>query len=91
MPEKNWSVKFSRSSLKDLGRLEKSIRSRVLEQLEELGESENPFCHKGIRPLEGKLRGFHRLRVGEYRIIIEFDTEHKHVGVHAVVSRGKAY
>lgn len=91
MREKNWSVELSRSSLKDLQRLEKSITSRILVRLEELGESENPLRHKDVRPLEGKLRGFHRLRVGEYRLIVEFDTEHNRIGVLAVVPRGKAY
>jgi mRNA-degrading endonuclease RelE of RelBE toxin-antitoxin system len=91
MPEKSWSVEISRSSLKALGKLERSIRTRILDRLEELGEAENPSRHKDIRPLEGKLRGFHRFRVGEYRLIIEFDTKNKRIGVHAVISRGKAY
>jgi mRNA interferase RelE/StbE len=91
MREKNWSVNLTRSSLKDLQRLEKPVRTRILARLEELGAAENPLRHKDIRPLEGKLEGFHRLRVGEFRLIIEFDETNKLIGAHAIVTRGKAY
>ena len=91
MPEKSWRVELSHSSLKALSKLERPIRSRILDRLQELEEAENPLRHKDMRSLEGKLKGFHRFRVGEYRIIFELDRERRRIGVLAVVSRGRAY
>jgi mRNA-degrading endonuclease RelE of RelBE toxin-antitoxin system len=59
--------------------------------LEELECSENPLHHKDVRALEGKLKGYHRLRIGEYRMIFELDREKKRIGVLAIVPRGHAY
>ena len=91
MPEKNWSVEFSKSALKDLKRSGKSISLRILDNLENLSEAENPLRHKDVRALEGKLRAFYRLRVGEYRVIFEIDAENRRIGVLAIVPRGRAY
>jgi mRNA interferase RelE/StbE len=91
MPEKNWHVELSRSSLKALKRLEKTPSSRILDRLEKLGEAENPLRDKDVRPLEGKLKGFYRLRVGEYRIIFELDPDNRRIGLLAIVPRGRGY
>jgi mRNA interferase RelE/StbE len=91
MLEKLWSVEFSKSSLKALGRLGRRASTRILVALEELGGQENPLRHKDVRPLEGKLKGFYRLRVGEYRVIFELDPENKRIGLLALVPRGKGY
>ena len=91
MPEKIWSVELSKSSLKALDRLGKIAASRILDGLQELGDTENPLRHKDVRPLEGKLKGFYRLRVGEYRFIFELDSENRRIGLLAIVPRGKGY
>jgi mRNA interferase RelE/StbE len=91
MPGKNWNVEFSRSALKDLARLERAASLRILDRLEELTEAENPLRHKDTRPLEGKLKGFFRFRIGEYRVIFELDPAGQRIGVLAVVPRGNAY
>jgi mRNA interferase RelE/StbE len=91
MPEKNWSVEFSRSSLKSIKKSERSIRQRILDRLEEHGTLENPLRHKDVRPLEGKLDGFYRFRIGEYRLIFELDPIQRRLGVLAIFSRGAGY
>lgn len=91
MPETSWSVELSKASLKSLKKLEKSAQERILARLEELGNTENPLRHKDVRPLEGKLKGFSRFRVGEYRLIFEMDSVDRRIGVQAVVLRGKGY
>ncbi|MBM3295161.1 MAG: type II toxin-antitoxin system RelE/ParE family toxin [Candidatus Aminicenantes bacterium] len=91
MSEKRWGVEFSKSSLKVLGRLERSAATRILDRLEDVASAENPVHHRDVRALEGKLRGFYRLRVGEYRAILEFDRKGRRVGVLAIVPRGQAY
>lgn len=91
MQEKIWSAELSKYALKHLGKLNKKTANRILEALEELEKAENPLLHKDVRPLIGKLRGFYRLRVGEYRIIFELDRKNKCIGIHLILSRGNAY
>jgi len=91
MSEKNWSVEFSKSAFRALERLDKTVSPRILDHLESLAETENPLRHKDVRSLEGKLRSFYRLRVGEYRVIFELDVENRRIGVLAIVPRGRAY
>jgi mRNA interferase RelE/StbE len=91
MSEKSWSVEFSKSALKALERLDKTVSPRILGYLESLAEAENPLRHKDVRSLEGKLKAFYRLRVGEYRVIFELDVENRRIGVLAIVPRGRAY
>ncbi len=86
-----WRVEFSRSARKALDRLETDVSLRILDRLEELGGTENPLGHKAVRALEGKLKPFFRLRVGDYRIIFELDSGGKRIGILAIVPRGKAY
>ena len=91
MQEKGWLVEFSKPALKSLERLEKKISARILDRFEKLAECENPLQQKDIRSLEGKLKGYYRYRVGEYRIIFELDTHQRRIGILAVVPRGKGY
>jgi mRNA interferase RelE/StbE len=91
MPGKNWNVELSRSCLKSINKFDKSVRKRILDRLEELGTLENPLRHKDVRSLEGKLEGFYRFRVGEYRLIFELDPNQRRLGVLAVFSRGTGY
>ncbi len=91
MPEKSWSVELSKSVLKALQRLDKTASLRVLDGLGELGEAENPLRYKDVRSLEGKLKGYYRLRIGEYRAIFELDPRYRRIGVLAVITRGKGY
>jgi mRNA interferase RelE/StbE len=88
MSEKSWSVEFSKSALKALERLDKTVSPRILDYLESLAETENPLRHKDVRSLEGKLKAYYRLRVGEYRVIFELDVENRRIGVLAIVPRG---
>jgi len=91
MPGKAWSVELSKSTMKALDRLGKRTSSRILDRLEDLEKAENPLRHKDVRPLEGKLKGFYRVRIGEYRIILELDSESKRIGLLSIVPRGKGY
>jgi mRNA interferase RelE/StbE len=91
MPEKNWSVELSKRALRHLGKMGEKNRGKILQSLEELGGMSNPLLHKNVRPLIGKLRGFYRLRIGDFRIIFELDRQQKRIGIHVIVSRKNAY
>lgn len=91
MPEKNWSVELSKRALKHLERLGLKNSNRILRNLEKLEDMDNSLLHRDVRPLIGKLRGFHRLRIGNFRIIFELDRKKKRIGIHIIVSREDAY
>lgn len=91
MPEKNWSVELSKRALKRLERLGQKNRNTILRNLEELEDMDNPLFHRDVRPLIGKLSGFYRLRIGDFRIIFELDRKERRIGIHIIVSREDAY
>lgn len=91
MPEKNWSVELSKGALKHLERLGQKNRNRILRNLEELEGMNNPLLHRDVKPLIGKLRGFYRLRIGDFRIIFELDRKKRRIGIHVIVTREDAY
>jgi mRNA interferase RelE/StbE len=91
MPQKNWIVELSKDAIKYLKKLDRNTSQRLLNGLEKLEVTENPLLHKDVRPLTGKLKGFYRLRVGDFRIIFELDRQNKRIGVNVIVTRGNAY
>jgi len=91
MPEKIWRVELSKDAIKYLKKLDKKTSQRILSSLEKLELTENPLIHKDVRSLTGKLQGFHRIRVGEFRLIFELERKNKRIGVYVIVSRSGAY
>lgn len=91
MLKKDWLVEFSHSSLRSLERLDNNLSDMILRRIDVLGAQENPLRHKDVRPLEGKLKGFYRYRIGEYRVIFELDTLNRRIGILSIVSRQKGY
>ena len=62
-----YSVEFKKSAAKTLRKLPRSIQKRIIDKLSEIENSPPPS-------VETKLKGnnpFHRIRVGDYRIIYE--------------------
>lgn len=91
MSKKNWKVELSKDSIKYLKKLNKKTSQRLLTSLEALETPENPLSHKDVRPLVGKLRGFYRFRVGEFRLIFKLDSAQKRIGILSIIPRGNAY
>ncbi|MBE3143480.1 MAG: type II toxin-antitoxin system RelE/ParE family toxin [Planctomycetes bacterium] len=71
--------------------MQTAVHARVHERVQQLAALENPLRHKDVRVLEGKLRGFYRLRVGEYRVVFEMESSEARISVLFVEPRGKAY
>ena len=53
--------------------LDRSTARRIIEKLEKYIESPDPLVQ--AKALAGKLQGFYRYRVGDYRIIFEVDEQ----------------
>lgn len=65
-----YQVILEKSAQKDLIKIDKRYRNRILKVIYSLRES--PFLGK---PLLGELRGYHSLRVWPYRIIYKIKKE----------------
>jgi mRNA interferase RelE/StbE len=81
-----WSIEFERRADKDLERLDPPIRERVFTALERLA---NDPHSAGLRKLAGRPES--RLRVGDWRMIVELDIAQRTIVVLRVLPRGRAY
>ena len=83
----SYNVAFKPSVHKDFRRLPKSVVARAMKRIETL--SAEPFPH-GVEKLEGAER-LYRIRVGDYRIVYEADTQTQQIIVLYVRHRREVY
>jgi mRNA interferase RelE/StbE len=81
-----WSVQFERRADKDLERLDRPVRERVFTAIERLATDPHSA---GLRKLAGRPQS--RLRVGDWRVIVELDIAQRTIVVLRVLPRGRAY
>ena len=62
----NWSIWIKRSAVKELSRITKSERLRLVAAIDDLAQ--NPYRGSALK---GELTGLRRVRVGSYRVIYE--------------------
>lgn len=80
------ALRFTRTAEKELRRLDPPIRARVTGALDRLGAGDRSL---DVRRLTG---GEHfRLRVGDWRVIFDYDRATQTVLVRHVLPRGRAY
>jgi mRNA interferase RelE/StbE len=82
----SWSIRIKQSALKDLKRIDKTHRLRVVSAIEALRE--NPYRGSALK---GDLRGLRRIRVGDFRVIYEIQNEKTLVLVIAAGHRREIY
>jgi mRNA interferase RelE/StbE len=63
-------LEFTEEAKKDLAKLEKSTARQVFSKLRWLVEN---FDSLSQEPLTGDLKGFYKLRIGEYRALYTFN------------------
>lgn len=83
----SYSLELKPSAEKDLRKLTREILLRVLERIEDL--QRDPFPSQVIR-LTGVEKLF-RIRVGDYRIVYEVQTDTRRIVVHYVRHRREVY
>ena len=69
----DWSVEFTPCAEKALKRLDHSVGKRVVGKLQEIQGADDP--RDFLKPMTGPLAGMFRLRVGDYRVIIDIQDE----------------
>jgi mRNA interferase RelE/StbE len=86
-----WEIKLSSKAAKYYKRLDKATRKRARKELEELSAFDNPARHQDVRPLTGELRGFYRLRIGDYRLVFALLKDVRTIAVVNISPRGDVY
>jgi len=81
-----YSLKIKKSAFKELQRLDKPVRERLISAIDQLAG--NPHVGK---LLKGDFSGLRRIRVGDYRIIYEINETEIVVLVLRVAQRKEAY
>lgn len=81
-----WRLLYANSARKDLRRLDPPVRARILSQLELLSQ-----FGPGSELVKLKGRPGSRLRVGEWRVLVDLDTGNRTIKVERVLPRGRAY
>lgn len=79
-------LRYTRSALKDLRRLDPTARTRIVQALERL-IAEDPSLD--VRRVTGSAHL--RIRVGGWRVIFDDDRQARTVIVRRVLPRGRAY
>ena len=69
----DWIVEFTPRAEKAVKRLDRSVRKRVFDKLREIQGADDP--RDFLKPMTGTLAGMFRLRVGDYRVIIDIQDE----------------
>ena len=82
----SFSIRIKESAAKELRRVAKPDRARIVAAIDRLAETP----HLGTS-LKGDLRGLRRIRVGDYRILYEVRDKEFVVLVVRVAHRGDAY
>ena len=82
----NYSVRIKGSARRELARLPRDVRVRLIEAID--GLAQEPLA--GVL-LKGGLRGLRRLRVGRYRIVYEVQEDDLVILVVRVAHRREAY
>ncbi len=64
---------FKPSALRDLKKLPKSISKRILDKIEFYMKQDNPL--KFAKSIKDKTLGDYRFRIGDYRVIFDYDSK----------------
>ena len=86
-----WTVKVSSRAEKYYRKLDRKTRIRFKKELLALSEYDDPLTHREVKALHGELKGFYRLRVGGFRVILSLVRESRIIAVVNVYPRGDAY
>ncbi len=83
-----YTIEYSKDIEKDLSKLPKSEIIKILSKIERLSINPRP---SGIEPLKGSLKGLHRIRSGNYRIVYQIIDDRLVVLVVKISHRRDAY
>lgn len=85
---KRWFLEFSPEAQKDLAKLDRDIRRRIIDKLNWLVEN---FEHIFPEILTGEFREFYKLRAGDWRVMYKVNWQNKFIIVSYIDRRDKSY
>lgn len=68
-----WTLIFSPKADREIGKLDKSVKKKILTFFDKVVDKPNPRIHG--KPLRNKLNPFWSYRIGDYRVICRLDDE----------------
>lgn len=83
-----WSVEFLVGAEKDLAKIEKSDRKRIIEKIEWLSKNFDSLFPVNLK---GEFRNFYKLRVGDWRVFYKTDWNKYVIFICVIERRDKAY
>ena len=86
MTPQSWSVEFERRADRDLEQLDPQVKQRVLTAI---GRLVSDPRSADLRKLKGRPES--RLRVGDWRVILELDVDERVVIIERILPRARAY
>jgi len=85
-PNVNFSLKIKTSAVKELKRINKPDRTRIIHAIDQLPAS--PWIGKSLK---GELSGLRRIRVGDYRVVYEIYDQQVMILVVRIAHRKDVY
>jgi mRNA interferase RelE/StbE len=81
-------VEYSPSSFADLEKLTRTVQECITKKIDWLIDNFDEIIPQA---LTANLSGFYKLRVGDYRVIYEFDREEKIIFINRIRHRREVY
>ena len=84
----SYLVEYEIEAINDLSKLTSSIQKRIINKIKWLSENFDKINHQSLK---GNLSEFYKFRLGDYRIIYEFDLETKTIFIDRIGHRKEIY
>jgi mRNA interferase RelE/StbE len=84
----SYVIEYEPEAISDLEKLTQTVRERVVKKINWLAEN---FDQVKPQSLTADLSGFFKLRVGDYRVIYEFNHEEKIIFIDRIGHRREVY
>jgi len=85
----SWKIRVDRRVKKDLKTVPKPVIQRIRLKMESIAE--NPVQCEHFALKGDKLKGFFRLRVGNWRVFYTLDNDNQEITIWSVIHRKDAY
>lgn len=84
----SYIIEYEPEALVDLEKLTQAVRERVVKKINWLAEN---FAQVNPQSFTADLSGFFKLRVGDYRVIYEFNREEEIIFIDRIRHRREVY
>jgi mRNA interferase RelE/StbE len=86
--KQKFAVVFTRPAEHDLAKLDRQIAKRISPAITALELDPTPF---GCIALTGVEKGYHRIRIGDYRVVFQIDYARSRVTITKIANRKDVY